>query len=300
MNKLYFKIVLIGIVFLSISCEEKIELDIPDQTPKMVVYGVLMPSEIPVFDLRKSFTIAERNIDKNMQFQQINIADLKLYRNNQLIGSFTPGITDPYSYYLGFSDFKAGEKYVLKGSAPNYPDIYAETQIPNKPDAYIADFYSTMTNTYEYKFSLKINIVDNPDEENYYSLSFASTNSYFPFFYTNYDDINNGHPDPSVTRLGYDLYISDKLFNGKIKTILLDELSYHANILGMKGTEKFMLQCKAITKELYDYKISTYKQGKVEFDFFAEPVLIKHNISGGFGIFGACNSREFQLNIQTK
>ncbi len=300
MNKLCFKIVLIAIVILYVSCEEKIDLDIPDQTPKMVAYGVLSPGESPVLDIRRSYTIADRNIDKDMYYQQVNAVNLSLYKNNQLLGNFTSSFTDAYSFYLNYNNFIEGEKYILRGSAPNYPDIYAETVIPSKPDAFVSNFQYAKLNDYDYKFSLNININDNPLQENYYCLSFTSHSSFFPIQYANFEDINTEHPDPSVVRQNYEFYINDKLFNGKLKSILLDGLSYRVIPWGFKGNQNFWLECKAITKDYYDYKISIFNQGKVDFDFFAEPVLIKNNIKGGFGILGSSNKKEYLLTIQTK
>lgn len=300
MNKLYFKIILIGIIILNFSCEEKIELDIPDQTPKMVVQGVLSPGENPVIDLRKSYTIAERIIDENMNMQQIYFPDLRLYKNNQLVANFIVNPLDPFSYSLNYNNFKVGEKYVLRGSAKNFPDIYAETVIPSKPNIYITNFeYSSISNN-DYKFSLKINIQDNPDEENYYAYTLVSNNQYYPFYYTNFEGENNNQQDPSITQINYVYYLNDKLFNGKLKTILLDQFGYLINSWGFKAQETFWIECRSITKDYYDYKISTNKQGNNDFDIFAEPVLIKHNITGGFGVLGSSNIQRYPLTIQTK
>ncbi len=278
------------------SCEQSVELDVPGQSAKMVVQGTLNPGENLVLDLRRSFTIKDRNNYDLWYNQQINNPNIQLFKDNVLVGNLIMDFESNLKYNLNFSDFKAGEKYTLIGNANGFPSIKAEAIIPDKPDVTINNFTFSGTE-YEFKFSLNVNIKDNPNQENYYSISIPSTNEYPIYLGNDSEEENN---DPSVTVVNGIYFINDKLFNGTSKTIVVNSNSYIYFGIKSKQIDSLRVDCNAITKDYYDYMITTGKQNYNDFDFFAEPVLIKHNITGGFGVLGASNKVRIPIALQQK
>jgi hypothetical protein len=90
------------------------------------------------------------------------------------------------------------------------------------------------------------------------------------------------------------------LFNGNTKSIVVSSYNYLYLEHKSKQIDSLRVDCKAITKDYYDYMITTGKQNYNDFDFFAEPVLIKHNITGGFGVLGASNKVRIPIALQQK
>ncbi len=279
------------------SCEKQVDLDIPNQTPKMVINSILAPGENLLLNLRRSFTIADRNNDSLWYNQQIENSYFKLYKNDQFVGDLSVDPTNKLLYKLNYSKFEAGDKYTLIGKAIGFPSIFAETVIPGKPEVYITNFVYNSVEQHFYKFSLEVNIVDNISDENYYIVSLSSKNNNSLFYI--YNGENNQVADPSIIELNNDYYLSDKLFNGNTKVISIQS-NFITQISVPNQTDTFWVDCKAITKDFYDYMISTYKQNANDFDIFAEPTLIKHNIMGGYGVFGACNSVRTPMVIYSK
>jgi hypothetical protein len=295
MRKLSVLIITIGFIFTFNSCEEKIELDIPNQTSRIVVQGILSPGENTTIDIRRSYTIKDRMNDDHMTNQQIINPYISLYKVSQLIGNFIVDPLNDLNYNLNYSDFKAGEKYTLIGNATGYPSIKAEAVIPDKPEVTITNFAFSGPE-YDLKFSMNVNIKDSPNQENYYSIS-ISANQY-PIYLGN--DSEEENSDPSVTVVNGIYLINDKLFNGTSKTIIVNSNSYTYFGIKSKQIDSLIVDCKAITKDYYDYMITTGKQNYNDFDFFAEPVLIKHNITGGFGVLGASNKVRIALALKQK
>lgn len=295
----YFKLIigLICFVYIFCSCENQVELDLPDQTPKMVVHGILIPGENFSINLRRSLTIADSDNDSLWYNQQIENPYFKLYKNDQFIGNLSVDPTNKLFYKLNYSNFEAGDKYKLIGDAKGFPSIFAETVIPKKPDVYITDFVYNSLEQHFYKFSLEVKIVDNVSDENYYIVSLSSKNVNSLFYI--YNGENNQVADPSIIKLNNDYYLSDKLFNGNTKVISIQS-NFISEISVPNQTDTFWVDCKAITKDFYDYMISTYKQNSNDFDVFSEPVLIRHNIKGGYGVLGASNLVRTPMVIHSK
>jgi hypothetical protein len=296
MRKLSVLIITIGFIFTFNSCEQSVELDVPGQTPKMVLQGSLNSDENLVLDLRRSFTIKDRNNYDLWYNQQIDNPSIQLFKDNVLVGILSPDIESNLKYILNYSNFRAGEKYTLIGNATGYQSINAETVIPDKPDVTITDFVFSGT-TYDLTFSMNVNIKDNPTQEDYYTISIPSDDEY-PIYLGN--DSEEGNNDPSVTVVNGIYFINDRLFNGNTKKIVVNSNFYFPWKIKSKQIDSLRVDCKAITKDYYDYMITTSKQNYNDFDFFAEPVLIKHNITGGFGVLGASNKVRIALALKQK
>lgn len=283
-------------VFIFSSCEEKIELDVPDQTPKIVVQGILSPGENIIIDLRRSYTIKDRMNDQYMTNQKIVNPNFKLFKGSQFIGNLNICLESDLLYSLDYKNFQAGEKYTLIGDANGFPSIHAEAIIPEKPIVSISDFSYTVENINQVKFNLNVNIKDEANQDNYYQISLFARN---PYSFNYGFEGNDENSDPSVYMINGIYFINDKLFNGKTKTIYVHD-NYFSQIIATQAIDTFWVDCNAITKDYYDYMITSNKQSGNDYDIFAEPTLIKHNISGGYGILGACNPVKIPMEIHSK
>ena len=275
------------------SCEDEIKLEIPLSDPKMVIHGVISPENKIKLDVRKSISVMNRtNIDWDNQ--QIDNANFKLFKNNQFIGDLTADTTNKLIYKLNYSDFNEGETYILSGNSADYPSIFASVTIPYKPNCNVTDFSYSKIDNYSYETNFTINISDNQSEENYYTL--AVLGRLYPnnnFYETEIPE----NSDPSIKLIYNTYFFNDKLFNGNTKTIKINYIEYTV-LSTLHPTDTLWVECRSLNKDYYNYMIAADRQRINEKDFYAEPVLIKSNIEGGYGILGAYNNKIITMVLQ--
>jgi hypothetical protein len=274
------------------SCENEIELNIPVSNPKIVIHGVISPESKIILDVRKSISVLERD-HVDWSNQQIENADFKLFKNMQFIGDLSVDSTNKLIYNINDTNIKEGDNFVLTGNALNYPSINTTVSIPNKPDISISDFIYSKNDNYSYNTSFTVNIIDNPTQEDYYTIALqVRLNSIAGNDFIE-DEIFKQN-DPSFKLIYRTYFLNDKLFNGNTKTINIQYMDY-AQLSSIHPTDTFWIECKTLSKDYYNYLITTNKQSINEKDFYAEPVYVTNNIEGGYGILGAYNYKRIPL-----
>jgi len=164
-------------------------------------------------------------------------------------------------------------------------------------------------------WSFDIEIVDNPDEENYYLLE-----GYIEILDGEHDnEISqvNGYVEPHTAHLtndvntenssiasGFDLvsyslrsiFLTDKNFNGQTyqtRFALRDIDIYFPEFEEFKAH----LFIKSVSKEMYDYYKSLEKYRLGQFNLFAEPEQIFSNIENGLGVFAGYTQETFTVDL---
>lgn len=292
MKKEYLIILTIICCLTLFSCEDEIKIEIPNPEPKMVIHGVISPEKNIVLDVRKSISVMERNqFDWNNQ--HIIDAEFKLFKNNLFISNLTVDTSNNLIYKLNYNDINESETYTITGSANNYPSIIAKVNIPNKPNVTVTDFVYSKNDIYSYNTKFNINIIDNPNREDYYTLAILKRfNGIQGNEFTEQEIVKPN--DPSIKYISGTYFINEKLFSGNTKTINLQFIDY-AQLSQLQPTDTFWVECKIITKDYYKYLIAVNKQKINERDFYAEPVYVTNNIEGGYGLLGAYNFTRIPL-----
>lgn len=256
------------------SCEEDITLDVPPYEPKLAVYCVLYADSLPTLFLNQSkayfdYTEAGQEteyIDK----AQVLIEDMDTHEVDTLkpdigVVNFPNQSSERMHYYLGHTRSKARGRYKL---TVNYggKTVTGETKVPTriylaKNDiTYTAD--STEFGDSVYHFKIKVH--DPADEENSYELHVSGRQGGFYF-------------GPS--------FINDGSSNGKDIVLEYDYYSY-PDPWG-NDTLSLTFQVDDYTRSTADYIESVYNQQNNDGNPFVEPAIIKHNVTGGLGVFGA-------------
>ena len=114
-------------LLLFISCTKEIEIDLPNQAPKLVLNCFFTNDSI--FSL---------NISKTTNFTQtlikyISDADVKLYSGSDEICNFNYTNNGIYKSNADYNPI-IGKTYSITVSSPDFPDLYAENKIPPLPD----------------------------------------------------------------------------------------------------------------------------------------------------------------------
>lgn len=322
-NKLSLYRIIISIVISwpLISCDDGIhEFQIPFEPDKIVI-GATFPTDTSLFIhiTSSDFLIGEVN-----PINSIKDATIHIYEENNIIEiinyqseyNYTGNTILNPSFYYSHNSFKpqSGKSYSIEVYVDGYTRATASTTILNKIALKSVSFDSVNVDLSD-KYSgypVSIEFIDPIAEENYYMIEVLY--DYFrPSYGSNFinKDVTSSIPAAIQDRHhtfyqgsnpSHSIFFSDTQFNGEKYTYSFfvysrgiesslyrferydpnDDNGYpesDANIFEIS----FVL--KHITKEHYEFGITSELQNKTRDDFLAEPVLIKSNVENGLGIF---------------
>jgi hypothetical protein len=295
---------LVGLMLLVTSCFKDVTIDVDEQESVLVLNGWLKAGETP-----KVSVFASKPILQKGEIRQINTAVVNLYENDQLVGLMT---RNEQSYYtLDGLTIKPGYKYKITVEYPSYPDLEASVTVPLmlNPDEITIEHRTKQVNdgygTYS-ESEISLQFKDEKTSEDYYGLAVSSYDLYYDKEYgedTVYNSYTYGgleSADPTVDEIYYNynsmIGIRDDLFNGESYSNVFrsyndlryyeyeDEYSYTKS-----GSSVVFYQ---FSEALYKYLLSLENNRYPE--AFVEPSQVYSNVKGGYGILGASN----ELNIE--
>lgn len=309
MKKLALFLLLINFIF--VACQTVVDIDIPLESPKLVLNSILANEESIMVHLSES-----RHILDEGEFQNVNGAGVKIYENGEFLSNL-------YSSGSGFGLYssdssirvKSGNTYRVEVSKNGFQSIDAEARVPlNAAKILAVDFDTAQTNTNTYSqnnFEFDIEIEDEAGVENFYELLIIEEG------YTYYYDYNTNPPtvtdssrfmaslslessDPSLEEYqsyGESILFNDGFFDGKKYHIKVTS-SYYSDFIGNKESQsKYTIVLRNTSKSYYLYRQSVELQAWVQDDPFAQPVQIYNNINNGFGIFAAYNEMKIEIKV---
>jgi hypothetical protein len=299
-----------ALIFVCTSCTKYIDINIPDEAPKLVVSAEFTSDSIwkvdvglsgpsiglvgPIGSINNAVILLKENGTELGPWQK-EIELVPTFKNNQFIFDTVTHYIIPGLYP------KDGKDYTLMVSAPQTTSVTAAsknvtkmnvTQITAKDSALKddKDYYNEIT------FSMK----DSASTKDYYSfdlmgLVVATPDTfYYPIRIFSNDIVLNENTDkgsintPGVA--GYDLRnpeFSDGLFSGENHTF---KLYWTEQQRQQVYFDKIFIQIKHFSEEAYKYETSLRKQQNAKDNPFAEPVRIFSNIQNGIGVFGSYNT----------
>jgi len=308
MHKYLNYIFIIGLLQLIISCETLREFEVPKEPDKLVIGGRFPFDSIMSILISKSRFIITPEIDYKYWLKNatVNVSeggkiiDQLIFVDEDIdIEGFLP------SLYVSASDFRpeSGKTYSIEVNSAGFSSIYATTTIPPKVtiESILLENRKVEIVDGLFAFPISIEFNDPAAESNYYRVeAFVSTFTVVqgqvfsgggtlavaPELTQGQDLSNNNSPFFSG------LYISDINFNGE--KFKLDFFVETLNLLGVINqnidpsdslSAELSVVLKHITKEHYDFGVTSKLQDRVNDDPFSEPVPVKSNVTGGLGIF---------------
>lgn len=307
-----YKILLLLILLVPISCSKEIEINIPDKEESLVVYSTLVPFTLP---MPKSLSINLSSTKHIFDTTTVSVNDAKvfLYKNNELID--TVKYVDSLKTYPLNVFPKENEAYSIKVEHENYKTIASSTIIPSvvkiidakvTPIAYFDDFGGVYS-------EVAITFTDPVDNINYYELAisdiaFSYENSLdFYELSTNDNIITSENYYPSLIRFDVDkpntLLFSDKNINGLTHALYvyyfppqIEEEYRYIN------QHYITIHLRNVTEEYYKFKTTMYQHlySKEEDILYGmgEPVNVISNIENGHGLFAGFNNDMKSLRIE--
>jgi len=304
---------LIYIVFLTIlwSCNKTIEIELPEQTPKLVVNCLFVPFTFPEPQNFKVEVLQSSSILDTTKKTKVETATVKLFCEDSLV-AIIPYV-DSLGYYQSNYFPQQQKNYHIEVSAQGFETVYANNIIPNKvfikdtiiiPNAYVDK------NGFVYS-QIKLIFDDPPNENNYYEVFFNEKgfNNEFQGTFIYSDDViitsENYYPDLTTIGLQNPVYLpfSDKLINGQEHEFTISYFSGINVSGGLQTGDIYFLIFRTISEEYYNYRTS-------QLEFFYnkytdviygqnEPINLYSNIENGFGIFAGFQEQQIIYIVDT-
>lgn len=260
MKKKLQQILMIVLMMMGASCEMMIEVDVPEQDPKLVVFCFLTPED-------EKIKVIVRTSSPIFSDEQLNSFESKTDATVTLTGPSQsvniPYVADNLAYELDAATFPIipGESYQIMVSAPGYKPVMATTTIPSQVPTFtvntVTESEQLNPNGYTelvHKFDLRWQ--DAPSQENYYEVSVQRYESELQYF-----------------------QVTDDYHDGEILTLNPTVLNSPDG-----GTqEPFRVYLLQTTEAYYRYKKSL--ENLTFGDPFSEPSLLYNNIENGLGCF---------------
>lgn len=312
MQKILTKILILAHFILAVifqSCEEIIDdFEFKDKKEKIVVNGIMQSDSLFYVHISKSIPANAPDT-----LLPITNADVKLYESGNLIEDLT---FDKKGFYRTINplNYSPSKSYKIRVEAKGLKSVEANALYPEKPNVLFIDTSRKNNDFYNYLNSLEFEIQfkDDPDQENFYMLEFKTYGKYIhedffnerfdtiigfespqlisddEFIEIEYDGTGYWQSVPEWETYGKKLVFSDKLINGKTRSLKVQtESSYYYSNSQDSTVHVFF---HSISKDYFKYMQRRALVNENEGNPLSEPVTIYSNIKNGLGIFGAKNT----------
>ena len=305
MKSLYNNVLLLTIGLLSISilsCRKIIDLDLPDQDPRLVVNSYLvMDSTITINVCQSQSALADE-----YNFKTISGATVEIYEDEQFLGTASEKNDGTYEINL---PVKTGTKYAVNVSIDGFESVIGEDIIPSRSINPEIDEIKQVKNSYGEDATQVTFSFDDPKGANFYEVMLYNNRPLVDYYSDEdtvyYDTVGYYLEtiyfyDVSADFSDFDdsavegLY-SDELFDGERHTMSVEFYQYYYHGDGEERKEELILEVRRVSEAYYRYKTSRVTQYYSEDNPFAEAAPVFNNIVGGYGIFaGYAADRDYQ------
>ena len=311
----------LAFLFALSSCEQVIEPDLPEHTPRLVLHAFFTADGIWTAYVGRSSGILD---SRPLHERSVADASVELLAGDRVIEEMK-FLDAARGYVFEDSTLEAGETYSLQVSAPGFATIRATDAIPRPVPTSILSYRTNTSARSESEirgeFSIKLEIQDPPSEANYYQISVYQVSTgrgawrYEEILSTKDPSIiaDNGVDESPVEEgafSGEALYFKDTLFDGRTHEI---ELTYDGVLVlredmaqeeevaedGQEpAKQKTYLQVLYISAAYYEYLKTARLHDYTRDNPFAEPLSVYSNVEDGYGIFAGYSSQTFELVLE--
>jgi len=281
-----------SIIFLSLlvffsnctNLKKELDIDLPFEGTKLVVFGLLCPTE-PIA-IRVTKTLAA---DKLSQSDTVAKASILLFENSIKIDSLVEGVNGWYHSKIDFR-VKTGASYYVKVTALELPSVESEPEIVPNPIE-ISKATVLLTNIVNNRALLTYSFKDLADR-NFYSLN--------EIYYYNSQRISNFQSDLNDAYPSFVNGYSDELFNGSEYTVTRQLTIGSLNISGTpaKRANRLLFSLFSMTEPFYDHLKSLMQYADDYGDPLTEIPGISTNVKGGYGFVSTCYKDTTWINLR--
>ncbi len=258
----------LGILIIFSSCRpEDIDIDVPAQEPKLVVFSHVIPNSAMLVSLTKSFSALEPQ--NETAIEDLLVVDAKVYvtyQGNQVelfeLGSGLYGSLE--------TPTTAGIEYELLAIKDNDTITAKSTMLEQQNfDLVLPMVAEESTDT---TIALQVEFTDNPAEQNWYLINVYKKATLLNNAIDGVNFFNNGSNFLLET-----ITINDTEFSEKYsQTVFLEDVN---------STDSIAITLSNISEEYYNYIDVRQNSGNIFTSLNLEPISFPTNINNGFGFF---------------
>ena len=299
---------ILGCLILIVSCKKELPFPNSDSAPFLVINSLFSPDSLLQVHISESCHVN----DPLCNYSFITEAEVLLRDQS---GNVIANLEHQGDGFYSPADFILNNQadYQIEVNHSNR-SATAECQIPK---AFSCTYLGKQEEVFDgsVAWAFDVEIVDNPDEENYYLLEgyieildgehssgVSETNGYIePHSAHLTNDVN---AENNSIASGFDIttyalrsiFLPDDNFNG---TTYQTRFAIRDEDVLFSGFEEFKahLFIKSVSKEMYEYHQSLERYRLGQHNLFAEPEKIYSNIEGGLGIFAGYTQQTFTIDL---
>ena len=285
------------LLFALSACEQVIEPDLPEHTPRLVLQAFFTSDSTWVAFVGRSAGILEAMPEREMSVAD---ATVELLQEGRIIDRLE-FFQEERVYMWAKGALQTGESYSLRVAAPGFATIEATDAIPRPVPTAVVSYLTHTSDRSESRIkgdmSIKLEIQDPPGETNYYQIrmfAFFRSEQYEGSFSTQDPSIiaDNAADEPFNESFYTAPFFKDTLFDGQTHAI---ELSGNYNA---PGRTRLRVQVLHVSETYYEHLRSAKSHESTLDNPFAEPVSVYSNVENGYGIFAGYSSQTFELVLE--
>lgn len=298
MKKLLFTIAFAMVAFTG--CEKAVDVDVPFESPKLVLNGFMNPdSSFSVHVSKSQFVLDEAEL------KNIPDATVRIYEGDRLLGEMVHQADGFYKLTDIFPE--SGKTYTIQGEKAGFAAVNAKEKVLSPVT--LSDLKSDTIRMGEYgeiKVGHEFTLHDPADEKNYYLIGLMEKglrkNYYGPYNGTDEPEwewqpyshqLRTDSADPlledfCVGYSGCGLLLTDDFIDGKTHRLKLisTTFNYQPDEEYQKDVS-FVMTVYQIPESYYRYFKTLEQNENVRDNPFAEPAKVYSNIEGGYGIWSS-------------
>jgi len=277
--------ILILLISLIISCEQVVEVDLPEHQPQLILSCFHDAGKFGPID---ALFTASRPIQESQSIGIIKDVAVQLYESEVLLGEFSNEFS-LVTYSLSSQLVQAGHTYKITAQSDGFESISATQTLPYPPTADLIEFIHQSSIQFNGKQQdiYKIEIQDEPDIDNYYEFKIYTLDT--DNLPSPWRDRNLRTYNPLLGVGQKTLYLKDDTFEGEAYRIEL--------FANTRDTTRFdiKVEVKSTTRDRYLFAKSLIAYQNTNGNPFVEPVIIHTNVENGQGLFSLENSVELKI-----
>lgn len=284
------------------ACNQAVEIELPPHESRMVVNAILVHNQPIALYISKSIGVLDNTSPDDRVLTDANALLFEgttpypaRYMDTTIMDTSGNEFSIPKYYYSQLLP-QAGNSYRIEVTHPDFPEASASAVLPTIPEISEVDFtlnvFQNQQANWMHELTFKVN--DAPASEDWYHLYgsglFQDT--------TRSNSIIRGEPFRMEVSSGLakiplegGVLFSDDLFDGQSETLTFYGLFSNNVSFGNEVLVGIAVELRHVNKEYFDYYYflpENQETQETQSGFFAkDPITLRSNVSGGFGIFAA-------------
>lgn len=280
MKRIFLILLLSSIAIILNSCEKSIIIEPHPFKSQLSVECILTPNELPKLFLGKTvgyFDKRIKNADLFVDNATVIISSNSTIDTLEVSHKFNYYLCTDEFFYIGHKQIESGKDYHLKISYGN--DVYESDASTTVSQAEIDSitYIQNFSDFYGEHEGVVVSFYDIPGQKNNYRYLMDRVLD------SSSVDVGNCATQPySAREIGRSVFFDTNIDGAKMKIVIEPAFKHNMG-------DSALVYLQTLDDASARFFDDLDKQKSAKLNPFVEPIFISSNISGAFGIFGACN-----------